>query len=163
MTNEMDILFPLPDGRRNADDMGMPSDPMHEVHYWRKKATEADSEVRSLREQLMRANAALQLAGAGIITPDEDEVAKKLAAQLVAAREDSESLRHMLNVACADLDASRAEVAKFRALLQEASDDWIPHYAVLSAAIIDALRGRGNAEETNEVRPVEARDATDEP
>ncbi len=41
------------------------------------------------------------------------------------------------------LDAARAEADALRALLQEASDDWVPHTSNLSAAIVDAMRREG--------------------
>lgn len=51
-----------------------------------------------------------------------------------------EALRHDVGRYVTIAAKQAQELEKLRALLREASDDWIPHASSLSAAIVDALR-----------------------
>lgn len=58
---------------------------------WRKSMIERNGALErraiAAEQQLAKANAGLRLAGAGIVTPDEDAIARVLAKQLAEARE----------------------------------------------------------------------------
>jgi hypothetical protein len=50
--SEMDALFPLPDGRRNADDMGMPAPVCRECERLRKDLAAAQALLREARGEM---------------------------------------------------------------------------------------------------------------
>ena len=59
----------------------------------RARAVKAEAERDALREQIGKQNAALRLAGVGIVGPSDEQAAKKIAEQLVVAKAERDALR----------------------------------------------------------------------